>query len=392
MRLNPSAFLIRILLLAVFACPAAAELALNPDHPETYRVRSGDTLWEIAGRFLREPWRWPEIWDANREIGDPNRIYPGDVLRLYYRDGQPRIGLAQGLRTVRLSPRVRVTRLEMPVPTIPMGAIRPFITRPYVLGRDQIDAAPYVVSLPDSRVVGGTGDRLFVRSILSGADTRYHIVRPGEALKHPESGEQLGYKVAYVAAATLERAGDPAVLRVESMELETGIGDRVLPAAADEPLQNFFPRPGPSGRQGRIISVLNGVSQIGLHNVVVIDLGEEQGVEPGHVFDVYRGGEIVRDRVQTDNFRSDWRNQRFWSEEFWYGDFRTDRWLRNEPNPNEPFPLHRGASRQSEQYLLPIEQAGTLMVFRTFSRVSFALVMHATRAMHLLDRVRPPRA
>jgi hypothetical protein len=125
--------------------------------------------------------------------------------------------------------------------------------------------------------------------------------------------------------------------------------------------------------------------------VVVIDLGEEQGVEPGHVFDVYRGGEIVRDRVKTDNFRSDWRNQRFWSEEFWYGDFRTDRWLANEPNPNEPFPLHRGASPQSTKFLLPIERAGTLMVFRTFSRVSFALVMHATRAMHLLDTVRPPR-
>jgi hypothetical protein len=391
MRFKLSAVVIPVILAIVLAGPLAAQVELNPNHPETYTVRRGDTLWEIAGRFLRQPWRWSEIWDANREIGNPNLIYPGDVLRLYYRNGQPRVGFASGMRTVKLSPRVRVSALEMPVPTVSVGTIRPFITRPYVLDRKQIDDAPYVVSLPDKRVLGGTGDRLYVRSILRNSDERFHVVRPGEPYKDPETGDALGYKALFIADAVMERAGDPAALRISSMELETVVGDRVLPTSSDEPLQTFYPRPGPPGRRGRIISVLNGVSQIGLHNVVVLNLGSREGIEPGHVFDIYNGGEIVKDRVGADAARWNWKSMKFWSEEFWYGDYRTDRWLENEPDPNEPFPLHRGASSLAEDYVLPYERAGTLMVFRTFDRVSFALVMRATRAMHVLDTVSPPR-
>jgi hypothetical protein len=361
---------------------------LHPDAPDTYTVRQGDTLWDIAGRFLQEPWRWSEIWDANREIGDPNLIYPGDVLRLYYSGGQPRVGLSRGMRSVEHSPH---GRSRGPVSTIPLRTILPFITRPYVLDQEQIDAAPYVVSFPDRRVLGGTGDRLYVRSIPGGSERRYHVVRPGGPYRDPESGDILGYKATYIADAMLERPGDPAAMRIESMALETAIGDRVLPATADEPLQTFYPRPGPAGRQGRIISVLNGVSQIGLHNVVVINLGSAHGVEPGHVFDIYNGGEEVTDRAKADGSFWNWKDMKFWSQDFWYGDYRTDSWVENEPSANEPFPLHRGASRRSEAYLLPYEKAGTLMVFRTFSRVSFALVMHSTRAMHLLDTVVPPR-
>jgi len=393
MRLTLSSALIPAFLAALIVFPVAAEeVELKPNHPQTYTVRQGDTLWGIAGRFLRDPWRWSEIWDANREIGDPNLIYPGDVLTLYYKNGQPRIGFAGGMRTVRLSPRVRVTPLQAPVPTIPIGSIHPFISRPYVLDKDEIDASPYVVSFSDQRVLGGIGDRMYVRSILGGADDRYHIVRPGGPYRDPDSGDILGYKTLYIADATLERPGDPASLRIDSMALETEIGDRVLPAGADDPLVTFYPRPGPSGSRGRIISVLNGVSEIGTYNVVVLNLGSRQGVEAGHVFDIYKGGEQVKDRVASGASNFDWKNMKFWSQEFWYGDYRTEGWRENEPNPNEPFPLHMDAYPLSEDYMLPYERAGTLMVFRTFDRVSFALVMHATRAMNVLDTVRPPDA
>lgn len=392
MRLTLSSVLIPALLAVLVAFPVAAQVELNPNHPETYTVRRGDTLWGIAGRFLRDPWRWSQIWDANREIGDPNLIYPGDVLSLYYTNGQPRIGFAGGMRTVRLSPRVRVSQLQAPVPTVPIGSIRPFLSRPYVLDRAEIDALPYVVSFLDKRVLGGLGDRMYVRSILGGADDRYHVVRPGGPYRDPDSGNILGYKALYIADAILERRGDPASLRIDSMALETEIGDRVLPATADEPLQTFYPRPGPSGRRGRIISVLNGVSQIGLHNVVVLNLGSDQGIEKGHVFNIYNGGDQVQDRVASGASKWDWKHMKFWSQEFWYGDYRTDGWLEDEPNPNEPFPLHMEAHPLSEDYLLPYERAGTLMVFRTFDRVSFALVMQATRAMNVLDTVRPPEA
>jgi hypothetical protein len=392
MRLKPSAHLAAAFALAMITGASAAAVELNPNHPQTYRVRSGDTLWGIAGRFLRDPWRWSEIWDVNPDVADPNLIYPGDVLQLRYRDGRPRIARAPGVRTVRLSPSPGTDRLSSPVAALPVSAIRPFITRPYVLEKEQIDAAPYVVGFPDRRVLGGTGDRLYVRSIAGHAGARYHIVRPGGPYRDPVSGDILGYEATYVAEAVLERPGDPASLRIAAMVLETTVGDRLLPASEAEPLHTYFPRPGPRGLRGRIISVLDGVSQIGLHNVVVLDLGGEQGVEAGHVFDVYNGGEQVKDRIRAGASGWDWKNMKFWSQEFWYGDYRADRWREDEPNPNEPFPLHAEASPQTEDYLLPYERAGTLMVFRSFGRVSFALVLRATRAMHLLDTVRPPGA
>ena len=384
---------LRFFLVAILAIsPVVAEVELVPNAPERYTVRPGDTQWNIAARFLKDPWNWPEIWEANRAFGDPNALYPGDVLTLYYREGQPRIGLLNGgLRTVKLSPRVRVTPLDLPVPTIPIGAIAPFLSRPYVLDKPEIENAPYVVSLPERRVLGGTGDRLYVRRILEQVGGNYHIVRPGGPYVDPSSGNLLGYKALFVAEAVLERPGDPATLRITNMKLETGIGDRVLPASTEESLQTFYPRPGPSGRRGHIISVLNGVSQIGLHNVVVINLGTLQGIEKGHVFSIYSGGNQVQDRVAADASRWDWRNMKFWSQEFWYAEHRTDSWLLEDPDPNQPLPLHRSAEPISEDYLLPYEQAGELMVFRAFDQISFALIVRARRGINVLDTVRPPR-
>jgi hypothetical protein len=383
--------LLRVAAAALIAFPVAAEVELNPAHPQTYEVRAGDTLWDIAGRFLLEPWRWSEIWQENSELADPNLIFPGDVLRLHYENGRPRVRAQRGMRTVKLSPRVRVTPLKVPVPTVSVGSIKPFLTRPYVLQRTQIDASPYVVSFPDRRVLGGTYDTAYVRSMYGNVGERLSIVRPGEPYRDPDTGAVLGYKALHVADAVLERPGNPATVRIQGMSLETVIGDRVLPSAGEEPLQTFFPRPAPQGRRGRIISVLNGVSQIGQHNVVVLNLGSRHGLERGHVFDVFNGGERVTDTVRADASRWDWKNMRFWSQEFWYGDYRTGGFLEGEPNANEPFPPHVEARRLSEDYILPFERAGTIMVFRTFPQVSFALVMRAARSMHVLDAVRPPR-
>jgi hypothetical protein len=364
-------------LVAMSPIAVHAQVELNPSHPQTYRVRSGDTLWDIAGRFLKEPWRWREIWDANQSIGDPNRIYPGDVLNLYYRNGKPRIG------------RGAAGSVQVPVPTVPVGAVRPFLTRAYVLEKSEIDEAPYVVAFPDEHIVGGLGDYAYVRSIEARTGTRFDIVRPGDAFRDPDTGDILGYKGRFVADAVLERSGDPAKVRITRVKLETGIGDRVLSSKAGEVQASFDPRPGPRGMQGRIISVLNGVSQIGQYNVVVLNVGAAKGVRPGHVFEVFNGGETVRDIATRDSFRQDWKNQRFWSQETWFGDHRIEGWM-PDGVPGPEFPPHKGARSSSGSVILPYERAGTLMVFRTFDRVSFGLVMSATRPMFLLDAVRPP--
>lgn len=381
------------LLAAVALSPslAVAQLELNPSHPDTYTVRGGDTLWGIAGRFLKDPWRWPQLWDANQDVGDPNLIYPGDVLHLYYQNGEPRLGRRGrgGMRTVRLSPKVRVTPIREPIPTISIRDIGPFLTRPYVLDKAQIEEAPYIVAFPDEHIVVGAGDRAYVRSIQGLAGESYDIVRPGEAYQDPDTGEDLGYQALFIGEAVLDRGGDPAKVTINKMELEAGIGDRVLSSKHELPQTNFYPQAAPPSVQGRIISVLRGVSQIGQYDVVVLNVGTDEGVHPGHVFTVYNGGERVKDIGKYDQFHQDWKNQPFWSQETWYDPYRIDGWTpEGVPGPN--FPLHAKGSKGSGTVVLPYERAGTLMVFRTFDRVSFGLIMSAERPIYLLDAVRPP--
>lgn len=379
-------------LLATFALlPTLAytQVDLNPSAPETYVVRRGDTLWSIAARFLREPWRWPEIWDANRaEVGDPDLIYPGDVLSLYYRDGQPRIGVSRAMRTVKLSPRVRVSKLDAAVPVIPVGAIRAFLTRPFVLEAEEVDRAPYVVEFPDDHIVAGTGDSIYVRSIYGEVGERFAVVRPGNAYRDSNTGEVLGYEALKIADVSLERSGDPARIRIDRMQLEVAIGDRLLPSANDEALERFLPRSAPAGTKARIISVLGGVTQVAQYNVVVLDRGSRDGLQPGHVLTAYKGGQKVRDTVRADT-NWNWKDQKFFSEETWYGDWRTDGRFRDGISSNVP---RMRATNSSKTLLLPHEVSGTLMVFRTFDHVCFALVMSTTSPMHVLDSVRAPPA
>lgn len=405
------------------ASPVAEPVRLAPGAPSSYTVVPGDTLWGVAGRFLSAPERWSEIWDANPGVKNPNLIYPGDVLELYYRDGQPRIrrggGGGGGMRTVKLSPRVRVETIERAIPAVQLSVIAPFLSRPFVADSQQIERAPYVVGFPDEHILAGVGDTFYVRSIKRAKTDRFEVLRPGEPLKDPESDTILGYAAHYVGSAKLLQTGDPAKLQIERMELEISIGDRVIPADRDSPIKTFIPSPAPRNTVARIISVLNGVSQIGRYNVVILNKGERDRIKPGHVFHVYNGGGKRRDDVASRTGGWGWRETGRYNEldDQWpggRGDWSVKTWLWDEPNPNEPYPLHRGypeaigrnypgeiADAVQEQfdnykdretyYTVPYEQSGVLMVFRTFERVSFALVMRARRAMHVLDTASWPR-
>lgn len=320
---------------------AAAPVALNPAHPERYTVVKGDTLWDISSLFLRDPWLWPEVWYVNPQIENPHLIYPGDEIVLTYRDGQPILSLN---RKNKLTPSVRATPLGDAIPTIPIDAIAQFLTRPYVMGEHELDLAPYIVHFLDDHIIGGAGISFYARSIQEEQPVRYTIVRPGKPYKDPDTNEILGYEAAFIGDADLQRTGDPAKLFIASSDLEAIIGDRLIKAEDDEPLVNFQPRAPQTDIEGRIISVHNGVSQIGQYNVVVLNKGANDGLEPGHVLQILQGGDELRDIVKG----------------------------------------------RGETVTLPLEEAGVMMVFRTFERVSFALIMRATKPLHVLDWVRTP--
>jgi hypothetical protein len=323
----------------------AADVVLNPDHPDRYVVVEGDTLWDISNMFLRDSWLWPEIWYVNPQIANPHLIYPGDILTLVYVDGKPQLQLQRGYPTVKMDPQARVEGLDQAIPTIPIDAIEPFLTKPLIVSEDQLEVAPYVVTSADEHVVTGAGDRVYVRGI-EGTDTGlFDIFEPGGPLIDPDTEELLGYEAIYVGEGAVQAFGDPATLLLTKTDREARVGDRLWPAATEPAVTHYTPHAPPPGTEGRILSVLGGVTQIGQFNVIVINRGEADGIESGHIMKIFQRGETIRDTV---------------------------------------------SGKRGDKVKLPDEEAGMLMVFRTFNRVSFCLVMKAHRAIHILDDVRAP--
>lgn len=322
---------------------AAETVALNDNHPERYTVVKGDTLWDISGMFLRDPWRWPDIWYVNPQIANPHLIYPGDVLELTYVNGQPRLTLQRG--PGRLSPQVRSSPLDDAIPTVPIDAIKAFLSRPYVLEQGQLDSAPYIVAFADEHIIGGAGQRVYARTINDSTHTKFEVVRQGGEYQDSETGEVLGYEALYIGNSLLQRTGDPATLLLTGTQVEAREGDRFIPVSDDVALRNFHPKAPDQDVNGAIISVINGVTQIGQYNVVVIDRGTKDGLSVGDVLNINHRGETIKDKVS--------------------------------PDPKDVVSL-------------PDEKAGILMVFRTFDRVSFGVVMYATRAIHVMDKVTNP--
>lgn len=329
----------------------AQNIKINPNHPDQYTVVKGDTLWDISGQFLEHPWQWVDIWEVNPQIKNPHLIYPGDVISFSMADGKPHLRLDKRLSQSgssnaisRLSPQIRESPLEDAIKLIPTDAIASFLTSPKVVDKDTLENSPYIIDFAGEHMIVGAGDRVYARSILAPTSLSYTLYRAGETYINHETKEILGYEAKYIADATLEKSGDPATLKIIKSSREIRKGDRIMVnTAEDEIALNFFPHPPEHPINGRIISVFDGVSQIGQHNIVVLDIGAVDGIEVGHTFNVYQNGRTVRD----------------------------------------PF------SKQTNAMVkLPDEIAGILMVFRTFKRVSYGLVMSATQPIHVLDKVR----
>jgi len=325
---------------------------LAENHPERYTVREGDTLWDIASRFLKDPWYWPEVWYINPQVENPHLIYPGDVLALVMIDGEERVTNMLG-SAYRLSPQARVTPLDETITTIPYEEISAFLSRGLVLERGEADRLPYILATRGDHMIAAAGNDVYVRGgTAAPSGTRYSVVKVGDELVDPDDGRTVGYQGIYIGDGIMARGGDPATVSLTDTNREALPGDRLLPESLDIPL-NFFPKAPNSNIDGRIISVVDGVSLIGQYQVVVINRGTQHGLAPGDVLTVFQAGEVVRDPF-TGRF------------------------------------LARGNLSGGERVRLPDEEAGTVMVFKVYDRIGYGLVMEATSDIHVLDAVRNP--
>lgn len=319
------------------------------DAPGRYVVQRGDTLWDISQTFLRDPWYWPEIWQVNPQVENPHLIFPGDTLSLIYIDGQPRILLERGAgRDARLSPGVRVIPLEEAITTIPYEAIAAFLTRAAVLEREELDSLPYVLKSRGDHLISSAGVDLYARGDIDVVGSRYSVVHINGPLRDPDDNAIVGYDALYVGDGTVRRSGDPATLFVNESQREILTGDRLLSQDVVIPL-NFFPKPPSQLVDGQIISVIDGVSRIGQYQVVVLNRGESHGLESGDVLTVLQKGAEIYDRIGNPGV---------------FG---------------------------AELVKLPDEEAGTVMIFKTYDRISYGLIMDAQTDIRVLDLVRSPQ-
>ena len=267
----------------VLAAPAFADtLKLQDNAPDRYVVVKGDTLWDISGKFLKDPWRWPQIWNLNRdEIKDPHWIYPGDLIVLDKSGKEPRLSLVKGdkhgMTHVKLSPGVRTTEIGGDViPAIPIRVIHPFLAQPRVVAKDAMDGAPFILGTNAERVVLGAGDDAFATGGPAGV-TRWNVLRPGKTLKDPETGELLGYEVEYLGDARTTVAGAPQKIRITQSAQEILPKDKLV--AADETTTfEYLPRAPEAKVNARIISAYGGLSDSGRYQTVVLNRGSRDGL------------------------------------------------------------------------------------------------------------------
>lgn len=352
---------------AVLGQAPSAPLTIKPDAPERYVVVPGDTLWGISQRYTDSPWRWPELWNMNKEqIRNPHLIYPGYVIVLDRERAQltitppgaeprvpgvpPTAAPAAPPGTVRIGPRVRAESLaRQEIPSIPPSVIEPFLSRPLVIEPDGLEKAPTIVGTQADRVMLAAGNAAYVRGIGAAKDETWYVYRKGKALVDPDTNQTLAYEAIYLGTAQLTRPGEPATFMLTSAVQEVSAGDKLVAAGRPQPV-NYAPHAPSAQIRGRVIAIYGGVGRVGEAGpqaIISINRGKADGLEVGHVLALYTLGGTVRDTTKP---------------------------------------------RRAPDALikLPDERAGLAFVFRVFDRISYALVMHVTRPVSPLDVVQTP--
>lgn len=380
--------------------PTRRPLAVAANAPSTYTVVKGDTLWDISAKFLKEPWRWPEIWNMNRsQISDPHWIYPGDVISLTYdADGNPRLSINAGASTggtVKLSPQIRTQPLSQSIPSIPARVIGPFLSQPLVIEEDQLAGAPRIVATEDERVIVGAGNRAYAAGLRADQGIKWQIYRPGKALKDPVSEEILGYEATYLGEARVSRFGETrdegSTIEVSKSAFEIARGDRLTPTS-EVPVPSYSPRAPDKQMKGSIVALPGDVSEGAQYSVVVVGLGKRDGIEVGHVLATMRRGRMVSTDDRTvSNTSNDSGVVQFFNRigddvrklDMFNKNYEAEQAGKKVEKPDESKTI-------PQEVKIPDERVGLVFVFRTFEKVSYALVMSSTRPIKVGDIVQTP--
>ncbi len=352
--------LLAVLLSVMASVALAADSILRPDHPEEYVVREGDTLWGIATMFLTDAWLWPEIWYINPDIENPHLIYPGDTVYLTMIDGKPRLtvdrGLAarteklspaqpvrQGDRYMKVEPRVRSRPITSSIPAIPLDQVASLLQTGRIVERDTLETAPHILAGKADRLIFGPGDEFYARGEWTDNQSVYGIFRPGVVYVDPETREVLGYEAIEVGAAAVEeRTSDVYTMSLMNVKQDVRIGDRLLPTEERRLESTFYPAAPDETVDGVIMTILGGLSRVGRNDVVAVNRGARDGLEVGNVLAIHKAGAVVRDTVAGERVR------------------------------------------------LPSERAGLMMIFRTFDRMAYGLILQTREPLRVGDIVQNP--
>jgi hypothetical protein len=376
------------------AVPAATTADLAEGAPDRYVVIKGDTLWSIAGRFLKDPWKWPDLWKANQDqIRNPNRIYPGNVLVLDRSAEEVRLKLA-AVETVKITPQVYSSPLAPEaIQTIPTADIEPFLSKPLVIAKDQLASGPRIVRIQESRLALGNGDKAYANGVTKENGIYWQIFRPSSPLIDPVSNEILGYIAVYLGDAKVNDFGEVSTIEIVNAVQDIYAGDYLMPSPRQITLDGYMPHAPAKKIDGSIIALYRTqLQETGANSIIILNRGSRDGLETGHVLAIYRN---------LNGPTYSLRESALWGRTgLLYSDKKPNTTYQNEPLGDRNSPIYgrvgpTGAEFKNDKTSIPFvkvpdERYGLLMIFRVFDRTSYALVMNASRPVDVLDVVKNP--
>ena len=351
-----------------FVAFAADQVQIRSDAPDQYEVVEGDTLWDISGRFLEDAWLWPEVWELNPQIENPNLIYPGDVIALEYSTDGPLLTLRRGgavssdsggLRTVRLSPRIRTESLNNAIPAIPLERISSFLSGNIIIPQNDFDNSPYVLGNRNNSLFSIANDEVFAKGNWSDDVFQYDIIRGGEVYKDPVTNAVIGLEGKRIGSATLqERDNDNATLVISDILEEVRKGDRFIPSSGNRIDSNYFTRPPSFAIDGRIIDIVSGRTVGNIYDSIVINKGRSDRLRVGDLLALQKPDIVFEDTIGKVSL-------------------------------GEQFKQAVGLSAENEETFVG-EKYATVLVYRVFEDASLGIILSAEEAVRLEDKIVTP--